>query len=167
MYRNLYSFLALFLLVGASAGAEEELPEHAIPVLRNWLYQNEDVVEVCVFREKWVAPTNDFPKGILLRYGTITRVHKGKLSVGDKVYLTSYIEFPAKEWKQEAKLRPDRVSLVDGELVVAMFSASDTKKTDGYWDVGDGVCRFSFDDYFYRAFQSELRRDRSLKGEAN
>ena len=163
----LHCFFVLLVFTGASHAAEDKLPEHAISVLRNWLHQNEDVVEVCVYREKWTAPTSDFPKGVLLRYGTITSVHKGELSVGDKVFLTSYFEFPAKEWKREAGLRPDRVSLVDGELAVVMFSASESKKLDGYWDVGDDICRFSFDDYLYRAFQSEIQRDKSLKGKAN
>lgn len=48
-----------------------------------------------------------------------------------------------------------------------MFSSSGSKKIDGYWDAGADICRFSFDDYFYRVFQAELQRDRTLKGESN
>jgi len=95
--------------------AEEEgreLPEYAVPVVRNWLHQNTEVVEVCVFREQWIAPTEDRPKGIMRRFPTITRVHKGTVQVGERVVLSQLVEFSPDGWEREARLRPDQVSMV-------------------------------------------------------
>ena len=168
MKRFNIALLALSIILNAQgAEAQQELPEHALPVLKNWLHQNSEVVEVCIFREEWKEPTEKFPKGILLRYATITRVHKGSVEVGDRVVLTAYIEFSVSEWKRQARLRPSRVSLVDGELMIAMFDLKDTTKTNGYWDAGADISRFSFNDDFYRAFQIEQKRDPSLVGAPN
>jgi hypothetical protein len=144
--------------------AQKELPDYALPVLKNWLHQNSEVVEVCIFREEWKEPTEKFPKGILKQYATITRVHKGNVKVGDHVVLTAYIEFSLPEWKRQAGLHPSRVSLVDGELMLVMFDLKRTPQTNGYWDAGADISRFSFEDDFYRAFQIELKRDPSLVG---
>lgn len=146
-----------------------ELNEELFPVaiVQNWLHQNTEVVEVCVFREQWIAPTAERPKGMLLKYATITRVHKGTVKVGERVVLTSLFEFAADSWKRESRLRPSRVSMVDGELMVSMFSKTDTKKEDGYWDVGDDICRFPLEGEFYQAFLFEKKRDSTLKGKSH
>jgi hypothetical protein len=56
---------------------------------------------------------------------------------------------------------------VDGELMLVMFDLKDTSQTNGYWDAGADISRFSLKDYFYRAFQIEQKRDPSLVGAPN
>ena len=165
MKRFNVALLALSMILSVQGEeALKELPDHALPVLKNWLHQNSEVVEVCIFREEWKEPTEKFPKGMLLKYATITRVHKGSVKVGDHVVLTAYFEFSMSEWKGQARLRPSRVSLVDGELMLVMFDLKNTPQTNGYWDAGADISRFSFKDDFYRAFQIEQKRDPSLVG---
>ena len=165
MKRINIALLAIFMILSVQGEeARQILPDHALPVLKNWLHQNSEVAEVCIFREEWKEPTDKLPKGILFQYATVTRVHKGTVKVGDRAVLTTYIEFPLAKWRGEARLRPSRVSLVDGELMLVIFNLKDTPKSNGYWDVGASISRFSFEDFFYRAFQIELKRDPSLKG---
>ena len=107
------------------------------------------------------------PKGMLLKFATITSVHKGSVKAGDRVVLTYLVEYPKTEWQGEARLRPSRVSMVDGELMVCMFDKQRTPHKDGYWDVGSDICRFTFDDEFYQAFLLEKNRDPKLIGIPN
>lgn len=168
MIRIRVILFALSMILSAQGDeAPPKLPDHVLPVLRNWLHGNSEVVEVCIFREEWKEPTQEFWKGTLLRYATITRVHKGNVKVGEQVVLTDYYEYSPSTWKGEARRRPSRTSLVDGELMLVMFNREDVRKKDKYLDVGDDVDRFSFDDDFYRAFQFELKRDPALVGVAN
>lgn len=161
------SLISLSPPLSGQAGETPKLPDHALPVLQNWLHQNSEVVEVCVFREEWKAPTERVPKGILTRFGTITRVHKGEVKVGERVAFASLVEFPPSDWKREARLRPSRTSLVDGEMMIVMFSRAECENQDGYWNVGSDISRFSFDDPFYQAFQLEKKRDPKLRGIPN
>lgn len=162
--------LAIFLSISTTTFADqkkEDLPVHAIPMVQNWLHQCSEAVDVCVFREQWIAPSEKMPKGMLLRFGTITYVHKGSVKVGERVVMAMLVEYPPESVAREARLRPDRVSLVDGELHVVIFDKKTTKFENGYWDVQDTINRFSFDDYFYRAFQSIKKTDPELKGVAD
>ena len=146
---------------------KESMPAHAIPVVQNWLHQCSEAVDVCVFREQWTAPTKERPKGMLLKFGTITYVHKGSVKVGERVMMASLFEYPSETVAREARLRPDRVSLVDGELHVVIFDKKNTTLENGYWNVQDTINRFTFDDYFYRAFKSIKKTDPELKGAPN
>ena len=162
--------LIVFALLPAVSLRSEDgspLPDHVLPVLQNWLSQNEDVVEVCVFREEWESPTERSPKGILLRYGTITRIHKGNLKVGDQLVMTSYVEFSRAELVDLPIEIPERFNSSLGELLVVMLTADESKKRNDYWDAGADISRFSFTDYFYRAFLVELERDSTLAGKPN
>ncbi|HEX8372949.1 MAG TPA: hypothetical protein VF585_09225 [Chthoniobacterales bacterium] len=165
MKRFSVALLAISMILSVQGEeAPQEWQKWALPVLRNWLHQKSEVVEVCIFREEWKEPTEQLPKGRLFEYATITRVHKGSMKVGDRVVLRAYIEYARSEWKREAGLRPSRISLVDGELRVVIFDRKDTPQTNGYWDVGADISRFSFDEEFYQAFQFEQKRDPSLVG---
>ena len=104
---------------------------------------------------------------MLLKFATITRVHKGNVKVGDQIILPYLFEYPKDQWEREANLRPNRISMVDGELLVSMFSVKDSPEDDGYKNVGYDICRFSFDSEFYKAFLIEKKRDPKLKGIAN
>ena len=158
---------ALLSISNLCAEDLDSLPKHAVPVLQNWLSQNEDVVEVCVFREEWESPTERFPKGILLRYGTITRIHKGNLKVGGQLVMTSYVEFSRAELVDLPINIPKRFNSSLGELVVVMLTADESEKRNDYWDAGADISRFSFTHYFYRAFLMELERDPTLAGRRN
>ena len=162
--------LTVFALLSAGklcAEGVSPLPDHAVPVLQNWLSQNEDVVEVCVFREEWKSPTEQFPKGTLLRYGTIKRTHKGNLKVGDQLVMTAYVEFSRAELVDLPIDIPERFNGSVGELFVVMLTADESGKKNGYWDAGADISRFSFTNYFYRAFLLELERDSTLAGKSN
>jgi hypothetical protein len=164
-------FLALIAAIAAgfaqASEKDQKLPDYALPVVQNWLSQNSEVVEVCVFREQWIAPTKEIPKGVLLKFATITSIHKGSVKVGNRVVLTCLFEYPRTEWQREARLRPSRVSMVDGELMVCMFDKQRTPHKDGYWDVGSDISRFTFDDEFHQAFLLEKKRDPKLAGIPN
>ena len=164
MEKLVIALISLTLFQQGQAVDEPDLPEYAVPVLQNWLHQNSEAVEVCVFRREWKAPTEKFPKGIMHQYATITHVHKGEIKVGQRVKLTAYIEYPRNEWRKQAELKPDSVTYVEGDLMVVMFSREDIIKVDDYWDVGADISRFSFDDVFYRVFQLEQKRDPELRG---
>lgn len=162
--------LALFLLLATTTFADQEkvdIPPHAIPTVQNWLHQCSEAVDVCVFREQWIAPSKKLPKGMLLKFGTITSVHKGSVKVGERVVMAMQVEYPSESVAREARLRPDRISLVDGELHVVIFDKKTTKQDNGYWNVEDTINTFGFDDYFYRAFQSIKKTYPELKGAPN
>lgn len=162
--------LAILLSIATTTFADqkkEDIPDHAIPMVQNWLHQCSEAVDVCVFREQWIAPSEKMPKGMLLKFGTITFVHKGSVKVGERVVMAKLFEYPSESVEREARLRPDRVSLVDGELHVVIFDKKDTTLENGYWDVDDTISTFKFDDDFHRAFQSIKKMDPELKGEAN
>ena len=162
--------LAIILSIATTTFADQEkedLPAHAIPMVQNWLHQCSEAVDICVFREQWIAPSKELPKGMLLKFGTITYVHKGSVKVGERVVMATLVEYPPENVTREARLRPNRVSLVDGELHVVIFDKKDTKLENGYWNVQDTINTFTFDDYFYRAFQSIKKTDPKLKGEPN
>ncbi|MEM7792234.1 MAG: hypothetical protein AAF546_12595 [Verrucomicrobiota bacterium] len=169
MSRAILTLLVVLASAASSLAQEKEkkIPDHALPVLQNWLYQNSEAVEVCVYREEWEAPTAKFKKGVLKRFATITCVHKGSVKVGDHVILTSPVEFAAGEWKREANLRPSRVSMVDGELMVVIFDREPTPKKGKYWDVGHDISRFKFGNYFHKAFLIEKKADPKLEGKPN
>ena len=159
--------ITAFTLFSQANENKQELPDYALPVLQNWLTYSPEVVEVCVFREEWIAPTKDFPKGKLLEYGTITHVHKGNVTVGERVIMTTYIEYSRENWQREAKLRPSRVSMVDGEIVFRMFDKKDSTIKDGYYDIGSSICHFTFNSEFHQAFIMEKERDPKLMGIKN
>ena len=162
--------LAFFLSIATPTVADqvkEDIPPHAIPMVQNWLHQCSEAVDVCVYREQWIAPSKELPKGMLLKFGTITSVHKGSVKVGERVVMAKLFEYPSESVAIEARTRPDRVSLVDGELHVVIFDKKTTKQENGYWNVEDTINTFAFDDYFYRAFQSIKKTDPELKGAPN
>ena len=157
---------ALFLVETRGDEEKGELTEDDYPVaiVQNWLHQNSEVVEICVFREQWIAPTAERQKGMLVKFATITRLYKGSVKVGERVTLAYLFEYPAGEWEREARRRPSRVSMVDGELMVSMFDKEGIQKRDGYWDTGDIISRFPFGSDFHRTFESEEKRDSKLEG---
>lgn len=162
--------LTILLSIATTTFADqkkEDIPVHAIPIVRNWLHQCSEAVDVCVFREQWIAPSKERPKGMLLKFGTITSVHKGSVKVGERVVMAKLFEYPSESAVREARLRPDRVSLVDGELHVVIFDKKTTELENGYWNVQDTINTFTFEDYFYRAFQSIKKTDPELKGAPN
>jgi hypothetical protein len=160
--------IILSMVTTMFAGQEkEDLPAHAIPMVQNWLNQCSEAVDICVFREQWIAPTKERPKGMLLRFGTITFVHKGSVKVGERVMMAKLVEYQLDSITREARIHPDRVSLVDGELHVVIFDKKDTELENGYWNVGDTINTFTFDDYFHHAFQSIKKTDPELKGVPN
>lgn len=165
--KNIMAVMSLLFATAALADKKEEMPAYALPMVQNWLHQCSEAVDVCVFREQWVAPAKKMPKGMLLKFGTITVVHKGTVKVGERIVMAYLFEYPAKDVEREARLRPDRVSMVDGELHVVIFDKKDTKFINGYWDVGDITSKFSHDDDFHRAFLIEKKRDPHLKGIPN
>jgi hypothetical protein len=167
--KQLIAIVAVFALASSNlwAEGEQKLPEYVLPVLQNWLTYNTEVVEACVFREQWIAPTEKIPKGMLLKFGTITRVHKGSVKVGHRIVLPYLFEISVGTWEQEARLRPDRISMVDGELMISMFNKKDSPEENGYRNVGDDISRFPFGSEFHKAFLIEQDRDPKLEGIQN
>ena len=163
---SLTALASLLALVIASADKEAKpLPEHVIPVMQDWLHSRSEAVEACVFREEWRAPTKQFPKGVLTRYATISRVHKGTVNVGERIVLSSPVEYETDTWQRKARRRPNRVSMVDGELIVVLFERTNAlEKKDGYWQIGHIVSCFPFGSDFHRGFEQERKRDPQLRG---
>lgn len=159
----LLSILCMNCLAGENHKITSET-DFPVAIIQNWLHQNSEAVEVCVYREQWIAPTDKKPKGMLIKFATITRIHKGSLKVGEKISLSYLIEYSRDQWQKEAILRPNRISQVDGELMVSIFNKKDTKRNNGFWDTGDTISRFPFNGQFHKAFLFEKLRDPKLKG---
>ncbi len=95
MKKIIYTMLIPLAAIGFARSGPADLPPHAIPILQNWLYQCSEAVEICVYREQWVVPSEEMPKGMLLKFGIITYVHKGSVEVGERVVMATLVEYGA------------------------------------------------------------------------
>lgn len=152
-----------FLLCFPAFSSEDFDPVH-LEVLRDWLSQSDDVIEVSFFKRDWKAPKPQFPKGIATLYGRVTRVHRGTFRTGDLFMMTILTEFEKREVAAVSDKEPDSTSIVEGDIYVVITNKSETELTEGYFNNFDSNFRFLITSDFYTAFKHELELDPQLRG---
>ena len=108
-------YLLLFLVVSSLSPVSAMTPEEATAKLKAIINENRVIVDICIYEQQWIGPTNEFPKGRLIKRAVVTEVYKGEdISLGDK------LEFD--EDSEELPVRfKDFTSSIAGELMT-LFS---------------------------------------------
>ena len=91
-------YLLLFLVVSSLSLVYAMTPEEATAKLKASINENRVIVDICIYEQQWIGPTNEFPKGRLIKRAVVTEVYKGTdVSLGDKLeFEEDSNEFPGR-----------------------------------------------------------------------
>jgi len=90
--------LPLFLVLASLSRLSAVTPEEAASKLKASINENRVIVDICIYEQQWISPTQEFPKGRLIKRAVVTEVYKGTdVALGAKLEFDEIAdEFPGK-----------------------------------------------------------------------
>ena len=67
--------LPLFLVLASLSRLSAVTPEEAASKLKASINENRVIVDICIYEQQWISPTQEFPKGRLIKRAEIGRAH--------------------------------------------------------------------------------------------
>ena len=104
------SLLAFFIMLISLSGLSAVTPEEADTKVKAAIEENRVVVDICIYEQQWISPSNEYPKGRLIKRAIVTEVYKGT-----DVELGARLEFDENADDFPGKF-DDFTSTVEGDL---------------------------------------------------
>jgi hypothetical protein len=127
--------------------------------LQNYIEHNKVIVDICLFEQEWVPPSEQFPKGQLIQRAVVTHVHTGPWKVGQRIEYVHYIEDAPRYFGRFT-------STVPGLLKTFFYDPDGSEINQGGVIKIDGDGHWGFrrvEDVFAQLFALELQSNPKLK----
>ena len=100
-------FLAIWTVSPTVAGEKlfEQNTESQQENLRRRIAESEHVLLVCEFKQKWIPPEKNLPKGKLMFSARIIETYKGTLTVGKRISFFYYIAHYTTKFSDSGSLK--------------------------------------------------------------